>query len=159
MPSTSSSHRHLGALIGASAEGGGAPRARQDEPSRETDTAPAASPQFRVAHSAPDPGRKGLWGWGPARRARSWEVGGLVPGPPLRAETARPRGSSLGARGVAGDSRGPRVPARGGRRDPAPAARPPQPPPPPLLCVAAKRLSINPVWTVEREHKGCLLSG
>lgn len=48
-----------------------------------------------------------------------------MPGPPLRAETARPRGSSLGARGVAGDSRGPRVPARGGRRDPAPAARPP----------------------------------
>lgn len=55
-------------------------------------------------------------------------------------------------------SRGPwGVGAPGSRSGRAPSPAPS--PPPRLLCVAVKRLSINPVWTVEREHKGCLLSG
>lgn len=83
------------------------------------------------------------------RPAGAWlRVGGRVSGP-------LPQGKP----GWGPLSRGPwGAGAPGPRRGRAPRAAP-SPPPPRLLCVAVKRLSIKPVWTVEREHKGCLLSG
>lgn len=76
------------------------------------------------------------------------------------AASPRFRGASgrrlpLGAWDLEAGGRRPRAgPGAGAARQPVVPGGPAR-----LLCVAVKRLSIKPVWTVEREHKGCLLSG
>lgn len=131
------------ALISGSAEGGGAPRAREDHRAERHARSPAASPGVR------GPSRWRILGAGKGTRAGG-ERG--------RAGAACPCGKPARVRRAGAPSGPPGVPAPGGeraRRAPTPAPSPP----PRLLCVAVKRLSINLVWTVEREHKGCLLSG
>lgn len=113
----------------------------EGEQSCETYPSHATSPQLRGASGW----LRGPWWLGP--EAPGLRVGGGVSG---SLPQGKPGWSPL--------SRGPwgvRAPgSRGGRAPtaaPSPRSR--------LLCVAVKRLSINPVWTVERERKGCLLSG
>lgn len=103
---------------------------------------PAGS-RLRAGRRVPGPPLGLGWGGG-VRRA-----GGGVPGQAVRPPTLPPASVPPGEAGAGRRART--------RTRPRPHVCPQ--PPPRLLCVAVKRLSINPVWTVEREHKGCLLSG
>lgn len=144
-------------------EGSGG-RAKQQDLNSACSMSPALRP-FQVAFRSGI--EKGALVAGPAgaRLGAGWRV----PGPPLglgsppswgwrskrviRPLTPPPTGpGSLCLLGSPGAGRRAKT-----RTRPRPHVRPQ--PPPRLLCVAVKRLSINPVWTVKREHKGCLLSG